>query len=187
MRIRSARLDDAEAMGQVFVDTYHVAHRGQVPDWLLETRTYEVSTNGWARTIRENAPGTHLQVAELDGAIVGIAMGGPPGPWPFDDAERERRRTGECYALYIDTSKQGSGIGRALLRDLADRLAAGGTERLIIGVLAANAPARAFYERMGGKLLGERDFDDEGVQLAETVYVWDDLRTLLSSATDGSR
>lgn len=187
MRIRAATLDDTEAMGRVFVDSFHAAHRGQMPEWLLHTRTYEVSSNGWARAIRENEPGTQLRIAELDGSILGIVMGGPPSPWPPDDAARGSAKTGQCYALYVDTTKQGSGIGRALLQELARLLAADGAERLLIGVLAANAPGRGFYERMGGKLLGERDFDDEGVQLVEAVYVWDDIRTLFSSAADGSR
>jgi hypothetical protein len=33
---------------------------------------------------------------------------------------------------------------------------------MLVGVLAANEPARAFYERVGGVLLGERDVDDSG-------------------------
>lgn len=56
---------------------------------------------------------------------------------------------------------------------LATHLAAAGMHRLVIGVLSVNAPARAFYERVGGHVLGQRTYDDEGVELAETVYVWE--------------
>lgn len=36
---------------------------------------------------------------------------------------------------------------------------------LQIGCLAANVPARHFYEAIGGRLVGERLFDEEGVML----------------------
>src|SRR5206468_2651624 len=45
----------------------------------------------------------------------------------------------------------------------------------IFGVLAANAPARRFYEAAGGRWLGQRVFEDDGVALDEGVYVWDEL------------
>ena len=32
--------------------------------------------------------------------------------------------------------------------------------------------ARAFYEHVGGAVLGHRTHEDDGVELDETVYVW---------------
>jgi hypothetical protein len=51
---------------------------------------------------------------------------------------------------------------------------------LQIGCLAANVPARHFYEAIGGRLIGERLFDEEGVMLPEVVYEWADIEVLLS-------
>ena len=42
-----------------------------------------------------------------------------------------------------------------------------------IGVLAANRPARHFYEAMGGSVIAEREFDEEGEMLSLVVYGWD--------------
>jgi ribosomal protein S18 acetylase RimI-like enzyme len=189
LTVRPALAEDAEAMGRVFVDSFHAGHRGQIPDWLLETRTYEVSSRGWARTLASPSPGAHLYVAELDGALAGVGMAGPPAPWPPDDPARAGVPTGECYALYVAPSAQGRGVGAALLRALASRLASDGMARLLVGVLSVNAPARGFYSALGGRLLGERDTFDEGVRLDESVYVWDDIRDLLASASarPGSR
>lgn len=182
-RVRAARLEDVLAMSRVFVDTFRTAHRGQVPEHLLLKRTYESSARGWERTLREIAeaedPQEYVCVAEdTAGEIVGIAMGGPPADWPFDDANRAAHPTGECYALYVDTSRQRCGIGRALVADLAAFLVSRGRRRLSIGVLAVNARARAFYEGIGGTLLGQRHFDDHGVLLDEVVYIWDDAACL---------
>ena len=55
---------------------------------------------------------------------------------------------------------------------------------MVVGVLAANRPARAFYESVGGALLGERDVNDSGVLLNEVVFVWDDLTCLLTGPSD---
>jgi len=54
-----------------------------------------------------------------------------------------------------------------------------GMTALQIGCLAANAPARRFYESLGGRLIGERLFDEEGVMLPEVVYEWADIETLV--------
>lgn len=124
-------------------------------------------------------PQEYVCVAEeTAGGIVGIAMGGPPKDWPFDDANRAIRPTGECYSLYVAKNRQRNGIGRALVTDLAGFLVSRGRGRLAIGVLTVNTPARTFYERIGGTLLGERTFDDSGVLLDEVVYVWDDAACL---------
>jgi GNAT superfamily N-acetyltransferase len=185
--IRAAMLDDVAEMSRVFVDTFRTAHRNQLPEPLLLERTYETSARGWERALRElaacDSPDEGIWVAAADGgAIVGVAMGGPPKPWPADDLARSERPTGECYALYIDVSRQGGGIGRALLAQLGTFLLARGIRRLLVGVLAVNYPARAFYESVGGVLLGGRASEDSGVLLDEVVYVWEDVSQRLTSA-----
>lgn len=182
--VRRAVPEDAVGMGRVFVDTFRAAHRGQMPEELLLKRTPESSAAGWSETLREIAgsagPDEQVWVAvEADGGIVGVAMGGPPKPWPIDESARAQRPTGECYVLYVDVPAQGRGVGRAMLVELAAFLASRGTHRLLVGVLAANEPARRFYESVGGVLLGERSFDDSGVLLDEVVYVWEDLPSML--------
>ena len=182
--VRAATLGDVTGMARVFVDTFRSAHHGQVPEDLLLERTYETSARGWDRTLREigatDDPDEHVLVAvDRAGEIVGVAMGGPARPWAADDSSRVRCPTGECYALYVDVGRQRNGVGRALLTALAAFLGTHGVRRLLVGVLAANQPARAFYERAGGVLLGGREVDDSGELLDEVVYVWDDLTSLL--------
>ena len=176
VRVRAAAADDVEAMGRVFVDSFRAGHRGQVSERLLLSRTYASSAAGWRRTIAELAeradPDEFVCVAEVAGEIVGVGMAGPAAPWPPDEDARVARPTGECYALYVAPGRQRTGAGRALLASLAERLAAVGMHRMVVGVLTVNAPARAFYERVGGDVLGHRTSADDGVELSETVYVW---------------
>ena len=166
-------------MARAFVDAYHAGHRGQMPQWLIETRTYATSERGWRRTLDELAddpePDRCVLVAESAGDIAGVVMGGPTEPWAEDEEVRAARPTGELYALYVDPRHWRRGGGRALLEAAAAWLAARGRRRLLVGVLAANGPARRFYETVGGRLLGYRPIEDEGVVLEEAVYVWDDV------------
>ena len=183
--VRPATLDDVAEMSRVFVDTFHAAHRGQIPEALVLERTYETSAAGWRRTLEEHAASDRprecvLVAADRAGRIVGLAMGGPARPWPADDSIQARRPTGECYLLYVDVARQHGGVGRALLTGVATFLGSHGQRRMLVAVLAVNEPARMFYESVGGVLLGERDFYDSGVRLDEVVYVWEDVTCLLS-------
>ena len=182
MMIRPAQEEDAPAMGQVMVASYLAAHRDQMPAeaWTkrAEEWTPEVSADGWARTLREIATDERLQdctYVALDegGEIVGLAMSGPA------NAEK-LPQTGAVYALYISTRHQGQGLGRRLVQAVAADLAGHGMTALQIGCLAANAPARAFYEAIGGRLVSERLFDEDGVMLPEVVYEWPDIKALVA-------
>jgi GNAT superfamily N-acetyltransferase len=167
-------------MGQVMVATYLAAHRDQMPDeaWTKRAQewTPEVSAQGWARTLREIARGDQLPeciyvAVDEGGELLGLAMGGPA------NAE-ELPQTGAVYALYVSTNHQGQGLGRRLVQAVAADLAQQGMTALQIGCLAANAPARGFYEAIGGRLVGERLFDEDGVMLPEVVYEWGDIKAL---------
>jgi len=158
------------------------AHRDHMPDEAWAKRaaewTPEVSAQGWAGTLREITAGTGLHeciyvAVEEGGELIGLAMGGPANA-------DELPQTGAVYALYVRMSHQGRGLGRRLAQAVAADLAQHGMTALQIGCLAANASARRFYEAIGGRLVGERLFDEEGIMLPEVVYEWTDIETLVA-------
>ena len=51
--------------------------------------------------------------------------------------------------------------------------------------MAADNPARAFYERLGGRQIGAKQSDIGGVTLEEVAYGWEDLAQLASALTLG--
>ena len=186
MLIRVAREEDAPAMGRVMVDTHLAAHRAQMSAeaWAKRAQkwTYEVSERAWARTLREIAAGASecIYVAEEPGAdLVGLVMGG----LAKTDALPQ---SGQVYALYVRASHQGRGLGRRLVQAVAAHLAQLGMSALQIGCLAANAPARRFYESLGGRLVDERWFDEAGVMLPEVVYGWADIEALVALGSSES-
>lgn len=190
MRVRSAAVEDAPAMGRVMVEAWLSAHRGQIPNSLWQKRmdewTPEVSAAAWARLLAEQARG------EAAGVVVLVADEAAQGADPLAlvmgdrDEEDTSASTARVGALYVRSDRRGEGIGRALLGAAARELAGLGFSRLHIGVLTANRPARAFYEAMGGHEIGQRTFDEEGVLLPETVYAWPDINSIAGGHTQRS-
>jgi ribosomal protein S18 acetylase RimI-like enzyme len=179
MTIRPAQIEDAPALARVMVDTFLAAHRGQIPEAAWEKRrqewTYAVSERSWARYLGEMAagesPGEYLYVGEDEtGTVVGLASGHP--------ARDAGERVGTIGGLYVLPSHQGRGLGRRLAQAVAARLARDGMSALQIGCLAANAPARSFYEALGGVVVAEREVDEGGFMLPEVVYGWSDIEPL---------
>jgi GNAT superfamily N-acetyltransferase len=168
-------------------ETYLSAHRGQMPEEVWKKRrdawSEEVSARNWARTLRDIADGVspdecvYVAIDEADGEVVGIAMGQPASdPAP--------EGTGEINVLYVRASHQGRGLGRRLVQAVAAHLRQLGMTALEIAVLTANAPARGFYEALGGQLAREAMFEDYGYLLPEVVYRWADTQALLAASTE---
>lgn len=186
MLIRHATIKDAPAMGHVMVETYMSSHKKHLPQkaWQKRTKkwTPEVSARGWANTLYQieetiNAgkkPDDCLyvaldeQVSEHDG-IIGLVMGHPG----------ESDGVAVIGSLYVRQSHHGQGIGRRLVQTVAEHMVNLGFTILQIGVLAANKPARRFYEAIGGQVIAEREFDEEGILLPEAVYEWSDIQRLV--------
>ena len=179
MRIREARLGDEAAMARVSVDSYRAAHRDQIPEESLMRYTYEESERNWARALRELSEDDereeYIHVAENHvGNIIGVAMGGPEG-------SNHPLYTGEIYFLYLLPAYHRRGIGRQLTISVIERLVELGMDSLLIRVLKANAPARRFYEALGGQLVLEEQIEDRGALLDQVAYGWRDVSVLLNS------
>jgi ribosomal protein S18 acetylase RimI-like enzyme len=78
------------------------------------------------------------------------------------------------YNLYVLKVFQGRGYGRLLVARLAQDLASQGYHSLIACVVKDN-PARRFYERLGGRLMGEKVVEVGGKELVDMAYAWPDL------------
>ncbi|MDJ0690116.1 MAG: GNAT family N-acetyltransferase [Xenococcaceae cyanobacterium MO_188.B32] len=86
---------------------------------------------------------------------------------------------GELYAIYILEAYQKQGIGRNLVKTMAEKLSQSGLESMLVWVLADN-PACQFYQALGGRTVKQKQIEFEGVKLNEIAYGWIDTKVLMT-------
>lgn len=150
--VRRARVGDAAGMAAVHVASWESSYAGLLPEEYIRARTFEAREAFWSDRLLEDDPRVPIFVAcGEDGTVVGFASGGP-------ERTGELEAEGELYSVYLLEEAQGAGLGRALTEAVLGVLRELGMRRAAVWVLATN-PARGFYERMGGRLVSERDGD----------------------------
>lgn len=107
------------------------------------------------------AGGARAWLAELGGAPVGYALLAAPDLPGAGPGDLELKR------IYLLSRFHGGGAGRALLDAALTAARAAAAQRLLLGVYAGNARARAFCAREGFVpvadrrfRVGDRDYDD---------------------------
>ncbi|MFF5485982.1 GNAT family N-acetyltransferase [Streptomyces virginiae] len=152
---------DVTAVSEVRVTGWKAAYAGIVPQSYLDRMTVEAD----AHRRRQYVTGpdkvtTDLVAVDARGGVVGWACLGPSST-----------AVGELYALYVQPSLIGTGIGRSLLRAAHGVARAQGVGSVLLWVLADNARARRFYERAGYAADGAVQADDyDGVSVTEVRY-----------------
>jgi ribosomal protein S18 acetylase RimI-like enzyme len=172
MTFREATRDDIPGIARVHMDSWRATYPGIVPDSYLDSLTYESWVARWQNEFPSPESDSFVYVAEVDGAIVGFARGGParqslPG---FD---------GELYSIHVAPGHKGKGLGRALIRAVARRLRERGVTTMMLWMFRDNTPARRFYESLGGEVVGEKTFELVGETMYDVSYGWRDVTTLL--------
>jgi GNAT superfamily N-acetyltransferase len=137
LTLREATAEDLPAVGAMHQRSRVAAYSPFLPAQALADPGPEAMGAYWTERWRWERETHRMILAERAGRLVGFSYLGP------DDEEDPR--TGLLCALHLEPAERGRGTGRALM---VDALAA-------IWVLAANAPARRFYERGGWRPVGE--------------------------------
>lgn len=142
MKIRSAKVDDAQQIAQVHVQSWQVAYKSLLPKSYLANLSVVARTEQWTQGI-SNSP-TLVDVCENEGQIVGfVAYGRARG----NDAQVQQ--FGEVYAIYLLPEAWGQGYGQALLDVALHQLQNDGYIGVVLWVLDGNERAVQFYERNG--------------------------------------
>ena len=174
--IRPATARDAAGIAKVYVDAWRSTYAAILPHRGLLGMSYEDQARQWSGIVRDPAQSV-IVASEGDDGVVGFAGFGPArlrdrpaaGRFAGDDA-----RVGEIYTLYVLPDFQERGIGRQLL---AGAFAVLVEKRYTCGLLWAlrDNHARYFYERVGGKLVAERQERQWGRVTDQVCYGWSDL------------
>jgi GNAT superfamily N-acetyltransferase len=170
--IRKAAVGDAEGIARVHIRTWQTTYAGHFPAEGLSKldETFDRRREFWHKHILTPENNQVLFVAEVDGAMVGFAGGEKErtGEWPYE---------GELTVIYILEEHQKKGIGRRLMKAVAEALVQGGISSMVVWVLATS-PYRKFYEAMGGVYVGEQVYEIWGMEYKVAGYGWERLEEL---------
>lgn len=161
---------DAEDLARVHVQAWRETYRGLLSPAFLARMSEPGFARRFARELTRPSAMVTLAAADRSG-LIGYASGGP--------SRRNIEGEGEIALLYVLREAQGQGVGRDLLTRTARALKDAGARSLVISVMRDNAPARRFYEHLGGRPDEARqELGPGGERLWEVAYVWDDLAAL---------
>lgn len=143
--IRHAKHTDAAAISKVFDAAWREAYAGIIPGVALERMIQRRGPRWWSFSLRRGRP---LAVLDVEKTIVGYAAYGRC-------RDRGLKADGEIDELYLDPTYQGLGFGRRLFRAVLNDLEHRGARSVVVWSLADNERACRFYERQGGRRIGE--------------------------------
>jgi len=152
-KMREAVSADIPELAQLHVTTWNATY----PD-VRHKPTYEIREQQWRQAFEETNPNWFCLVIENQNKrLVGFAKG-----------KKEKDGSGNLNKIYLLKEYHGQGLGRFLLKTVAQRFRSMGITMMWVVADASN-PTCGFYAKMGGI---RKQNDDPGV----AVFVWRDLR-----------
>lgn len=153
--IRTATVDDADALGWVNVQCWREAYTHLLSPAFLAAFSPEEMAGKYRRMLEH---GETVHVAEFDGEVRGYATAGP-------SRDASPVRDLELSMIYVLASEYGTGAAQSLLDAVL------GDSPASLWVADPNPRAQAFYRRNGFLPDGERTVAEEWENLAEIRMV----------------
>ncbi len=133
--LRPATPDDRDAIVDIFLGCWRQSYAGFLPPSTIDAMTNERASSLW-KGLLEGGPGTVLVAVEGQ-QVMGVTR------------YEARDDTGIVESLYVAPRAHGRGIGTLLLERAAAVMGTDEPRDLVLWVFADNAPAIAFYQRLG--------------------------------------
>jgi ribosomal protein S18 acetylase RimI-like enzyme len=165
MIVRRAQPHDARRIAEIHVLSWQTAFSDFMPDDFLAKQSVDDRKDGWLHNMRDY-PGNLIVVEDDLSNIVGFSCSGKansPSRLPFD---------GEVFGIHVDPLMKGKGYGYQLMSASFEWLAKQNCKSACLWTLEQNIPARKFYERIGGTVVGQSMVNIGGRELSEIAYGW---------------
>ena len=164
--IRLAEPADATKIATIHVRSWQHAYDRILPSEFLDALSIDDRESRWREHLQEPPESDRRTwVAVIGDRLVGFVGAGSVGDTdvPSDAAE--------VFAIYLEPSFFGSGVGRILLAHAVDDLKQRGFTEAFLWVLRDNTRARRFYETAGWRFDGSEKRELRGeVVLDEVRY-----------------
>ncbi|MEJ7848502.1 MAG: 3-deoxy-manno-octulosonate cytidylyltransferase [Pyrinomonadaceae bacterium] len=163
---REATIEDIQRIAKVHVESWQRSFAGLVPQEFLDNMSVAKRTEDFKKGFSQSSFYKLFIAETLVAGIVGFAdFGKSRGRQSFD---------AELYALYLLPEFQKKGIGTGLFRLCQREMAASGFKSMFLDSLEIS-PYRKFYEKLGGRIVGEDKHDLAGTEYKTVIYGWSDL------------
>ncbi len=169
-QIRPAAAADCAGLAAVQIASYRTAYADFFPPAYFAHMTAAEQTQEWRDWLIDRPEDVLLTAVSPNQTVLGYVLARAQADiHPGYDAE--------IMALHVRQADQRQGLGRALLRAAAQALHARGCRSAMLWTLRDN-PVRAWYERLGGQLVGEKVYEVDGRLITEVAYGWPDIHPL---------
>lgn len=158
--IRNVRNDDLMQIADIGVRGWQMAYRGIIDDEYLDNMSVEERYQRLKNNYHEN----QFTVAELNGKIVGFCR------YTLNNSSNDKNADGEITVLYVEPELKHNGIGTLIFKYVINEFKKNKNHRIILGCLKENYPSRKFYEKMGGKIVGEHQIEIGGKKYQEVGF-----------------
>ncbi|KTC90629.1 GNAT family N-acetyltransferase [Fluoribacter dumoffii] len=162
--IRTATLEDAEAIAQIHICSWQKMYRDFIPEIILQNLSLEERTQQWYDLIKQEVK---VLVLEIENQIIGFAS-----ICPFRNFS-EDNSMGEISAIYLHPDYWRKGFGTQLCKAAISELTNQGYKKILLWVFEDNIQARKFYDALGFEATSStklEEFYEGGALLKEVLY-----------------
>ena len=176
MTIRNACPEDGEGIARVQITSWQSAYTHIFPPDKLANLDADLDAlaERWRSSILAPDRMVAFFVAvEPAGKVIGFAA-----------ADKQLNQNysfeTELQVIYLLPQYQRQGIGRALMREVAQALIQAGFTSMMLWVLKENWDSRVFYQNLGGQQIAVSHYERWGSTYEIVAYGWKDLQKLLA-------
>ena len=163
---REARAEDIPQIARVHVESWQKSFKGITPQAHLDKMSVENRIGKFEQAFAQDSFYKMFVAETSQKEIVGFA--------DFGESHGDKRFDAQIYAIYFLPEFQRKGIGGKLLQLCQKEMAAHGFKSMCLDTLEIS-PYRKFYEKMGGRVVGESKHSLAGIEFRTLIYGWEDL------------
>lgn len=169
IEIRLARAEDAREICKIHAYSWYTTYINLLPIQLLEEKIKNYDTR--IPMMELLCKSANLYVLTFHQKIIGMIEIG-------ESRDANFASCGEIYALYLLKEYHGNGYGKQLFLFGIKELLQRGYKDIILNVLEGNKTIY-FYEKLGGKIVGERIDVYQNILLKEKIMYFENIEYLL--------
>ncbi len=146
--LRTANPEDRDQLAALHVTVWRETYRILAPSSAYDALDESHRQEHWDVLLARSSAESRTVVADVNGRLVAFGHAAPATHEALIGA-------GEIVHLYVHPEFQGAGLGRQILDDLRAFLCDTGHQLVRLAVVSGNEGALRFYERAGGRPVGQ--------------------------------